>query len=121
MFELKGILTEKLKLQSGESAKGTWEKQTIVVEVTQDKYKKNIAMDAWNEKATDLSKLAIGTELKIGFDIDSREYNGKWYTNAKIVWVNVENEVSQKTSAKTEENFDDANGLSDDDINDLPF
>ena len=36
----------------------------------------------WNDKI-DYTFLQVGNELQLDFDIESRPYNGKWYTEAK--------------------------------------
>jgi len=37
----------------------------------------------WGDKANMLQNLSSGQEIKVFFDVESREYNGKWYTDVK--------------------------------------
>ena len=79
-MELTGKLIQKLPLQSGESRNGAWKKQEFIFEL-EGTYPRKVCVDFWNEKIN--SNLSEGSMLKVSFDIESREYNGKWYTNLK--------------------------------------
>ncbi|MEO7394973.1 MAG: DUF3127 domain-containing protein, partial [Chitinophagaceae bacterium] len=43
---------------------------------------KKICISIWGEKINE-SQLKIGSHLSISFDVESREYNGRWYTDVK--------------------------------------
>lgn len=81
-MEFAGKLTEILPEQTGQGKNGTWKKISFVLE-TQDQYPKKACFDAWSEKADQMKAMPIGSVLNVGFDIESREFNGKWYTNLK--------------------------------------
>lgn len=81
-LELTGKLIEILPEQSGEGRNGPWNKISFVVE-TQDQYPKKVCFDAWKERVDTVKGLKVGDIIRVGFDIESREFNGKWYTNAK--------------------------------------
>lgn len=70
-----------LPLQTGTGKNGTWKKQDIIVE-TEGQYPKKICISIWGDKI-DESKLQPGNMLRIDFDVESREYNGRWYTDCK--------------------------------------
>jgi hypothetical protein len=57
-------------------------KRTFVIEVQDGAFAKNIAMQFTNDKCGKLDGVAIGSTVEIKFNLESREYNGKWYTNA---------------------------------------
>lgn len=80
-MELTGTLVEVLPLQTGQGKNGTWKKQNIVVE-TEGQYPKKVCISIWGDKIDD-SQLRTGNKLTISFDIESREYNGRWYTDVK--------------------------------------
>jgi hypothetical protein len=41
-------------------------------------------MNVWGEdKVRDLEKYQIGDKVKVSFNISSREYNGRWYTDVR--------------------------------------
>lgn len=67
-----------LPIESGTSRNGnTWQKQYFVVE-TQDLYPKKICFQLFGDKVNNCP--AVGDEVKVSFEIESREYNGRWYT-----------------------------------------
>jgi len=74
-------LIQILPLQSGTGRNGEWKKQDIIVE-TEGQYPKKICVAIWGDKI-DESVLKINNMLDISFDVESREYNGRWYTDVK--------------------------------------
>ncbi|MBQ1780439.1 MAG: DUF3127 domain-containing protein [Bacteroidales bacterium] len=69
--------------QEGTSAKGAWKKQGAVFE-TRDNYPKTIAVSAFNGWADALANCQPNAAYDIKFDISSREWNGKWYTDIQV-------------------------------------
>jgi Domain of unknown function (DUF3127) len=92
-MQLTAKLIQLLPLQSGTGKNGPWKKQDIIVE-TDSSYPKKICISIWGDKI-DENKLKPGNQLAIDFDIESREYNGKWYTDVKAWKVEVANNTSQ--------------------------
>ncbi len=80
-MELTAKLIQLLPLQTGTGKNGQWKKQDIIVE-TDGTYPKKICISIWGDKINE-SVLKIGSQLAISFDVESREYNGKWYTDVK--------------------------------------
>jgi len=69
-------------VETGTGQKGVWKKRNIIVE-TQDQYPKKICLTAWNKVCDSLSMLSVGDELSVEANVESREYNKKWYTEIK--------------------------------------
>ncbi len=86
-MEIQAKLVEVLPLQTGEGKNGTWKKQNIVIE-TDSQYPKKICVTIWGDKI-DENQLKVGNELKVFFDLESREYNGRWYTDVKAWKIEV--------------------------------
>jgi Domain of unknown function (DUF3127) len=80
-MELTAKLIQLLPLQTGSGKNGQWKKQDIIVE-TDGQYPKKVCVSIWGDKINE-SVLKIGSQLSISFDVESREYNGKWYTDVK--------------------------------------
>lgn len=80
-MEIKGKVIQLLPLQTGEGKNGAWRKQEFVIE-TDAQYPKKICISAWGDKINE-SLLQIGNEINVSFDLESREYNGRWYTDVK--------------------------------------
>jgi hypothetical protein len=55
---------------------------TVIVE-TDGQYPKKVALKMFG-KVKDTFSLGIGDDIKAEIDVESREYNGKWYTDAKM-------------------------------------
>ncbi len=79
-MEVVGKIIEKLPAASGTSRAGNaWSKQEYVLE-TEEAYPKKIFFSFFGDKANQYP-LEVGQEVKLSFDIDSHEYNGRWFTN----------------------------------------
>ena len=81
-MQLKVKLIQLLPLQSGVGKNGEWKKQDIVAETTDSQYPKKICISIWGDKINS-SQLQVGNDLIVDFDIESREFNGRWYTDVK--------------------------------------
>lgn len=83
-MQIQGKLLRHLPTLTGVSKKNeTWQKDTFVIE-TNEQYPKKIAFDLFNKsKLADNLRKNIGKEIIAHIDIDSREFEGKWYTNIK--------------------------------------
>lgn len=83
-MDITGKIIAVLPTRSGTSAKGTqWSSQTAVIE-THDQYPKKVAFDVLGDKITEFN-LQVGEEVTVSFDINAREYNGKWW-NSVNAW-----------------------------------
>ena len=80
-MQITAKLIQLLPLQTGTGKNGEWKKQDVIVE-TEGQFPKKICISLWGDKA-DANLLKIGNSLSIQFDVESREYNGKWYTDVK--------------------------------------
>lgn len=82
-LELSGKLSQFLPEVSGTGKNGTtWAKRDFVIE-TIDNFPKKICLSAWGDKTSELTGIGIGEMIKVSFDVQSREYNGKWYTDLR--------------------------------------
>jgi hypothetical protein len=79
-FETKGKIVKILEPQTGTSKNGEWKKQDIVVE-TSEAYPKKICFSLWNDKLSQLEGVEVGDEVRVMFNVASREYNNKWYSD----------------------------------------
>jgi hypothetical protein len=80
-LELTGKITQVLPEKSGTSARGPWRKQEYVIEVPGD-YPKQVCFMVWGDRIDEFG-IREGQELTVSFDLESREYNGRWYTDVK--------------------------------------
>lgn len=79
-MEIEGKIILALPEQSGTSKAGNeWKKREYVLE-THESYPRKVHFDLFGQKA-DQYPLNVGDEIKLSFDINSREYNGRWFTS----------------------------------------
>ncbi|MDR0543150.1 MAG: DUF3127 domain-containing protein [Dysgonamonadaceae bacterium] len=79
-MQLTAKLAQILPVESGMGKNGEWKKQSIIVE-TEGQYPKKICITVWGDKIN--AQWQPGLSLTIDFDIESREFNGRWYTDVK--------------------------------------
>ena len=113
-MKLSAKLTQLLPIQTGTGKNGEWKKQDIIVE-TDSQYPKKVCISIWGDKI-DEQQLIVGNTLSIDFEIESREYSGRWYTDIKAWKIEV---ASQNTKSENKLDSIAPLDLSDDDL--LPF
>ncbi len=101
-MQLSARLIQVLPAQTGMGKNGEWKKQEIIVE-TDGQYPKKVCISVWGDKLNNVS-LELGAYLTIDFDVESREFNGRWYTDIKA-WK-VENSGNMATSQEVPGNAD---------------
>lgn len=124
-LEITGKVSQILPLESGEGKNGTWKKQYFVIEYMDGQYPKKVCIQLWGDKTDILKSLQPGTDVKVAFNVESREYNGRWYTDVKAWRVEVGGSASSSSSAPSaafaEPSYDNGAGSSGGNDNDLPF
>lgn len=82
-MEITGKLIQKLPVQSGVSTSGNnWSKAEFVIE-TIEQYPKKVCANLWGDRARALDQFQEGSLITVSFDLESREFNGRWYTDVK--------------------------------------
>lgn len=81
-LEIVGKLVSKLGQQTGQGKNGAWVKQEFIVE-TQEQYPRKVCISAWGDKVKDFENISIGEVVKVSINIESREFNGRWYTDVR--------------------------------------
>lgn len=77
-MELQGKCIVALPIESGTSKSGNaWQKRNFVIE-TAGQYPKKVCMQLFGDKVNECPN--VGEEVKVSFDAESREWNGKWFT-----------------------------------------
>lgn len=117
-MEITGKLLSKLPPVNGTSQKGEWTKQDIVIE-TAETYPKKICISFMKE-VEKIQAVQIGSTLTVHINIESREYNGKWYTNVNGWKFDVKSQP--ETQSHKSANFVEPDLTpSNDSVDDLPF
>ena len=83
-MEVQGKNIQKLPLQEGMSKAGNpWKKQVYILE-TFDSYPKKVAFDFFGDRINQYDALCdVGMSITRSYDIESREFNGRWYTDIR--------------------------------------
>ncbi|HEV7780330.1 MAG TPA: DUF3127 domain-containing protein [Chitinophagaceae bacterium] len=116
-MQLTAKLVQLLPLQTGTGKNGQWKKQDIIVE-TEGQYPKKVCVSIWGDKINE-SLLQPGSQLSISFDVESREYNGRWYTDVKAWKIEAAGTASADKAAPPGDEYFDGGEMENKD--DLPF
>lgn len=81
-MELIGKVARLGNLVSGTSARGPWSKQELIIE-TDEQYPKQVCVICWTNLVEEAKALAPGQMVKVQISVESREFNGKWYTDVR--------------------------------------
>jgi hypothetical protein len=81
-LDLTARLIKVLPEVTGQGRNGSWVKQEFVVE-TFDQYPKKVCLTAWGDKIGDLKRFALGDTVNVSLNLESREYNERWFTEAR--------------------------------------
>ena len=83
-LELEGRIARKFAPQTGTSARGAWSKQEFIFEYQEGQFPTQVCMNVWGEdKVRELDKYQVGDKVKVSFNLSSREYNSRWYTDVR--------------------------------------
>ena len=115
-MEITGKIIQLLDVITGESKNGEWKKQDVILE-TDAQYPKKVCISVWGDKI-DQFNLKEGEAVTISVNLESREFNNRWYTDVRA-W-----KVEKKTDVQEEgDGFlpDEAQGFGAPEPDDLPF
>lgn len=81
----RGRIIAKLPSITGQTASGKdWSKKDMVFE-TEGNYPKKICVTFFGEKEGQLTNLNEGDLVDVTFSVESREYNGKYFSNINAI------------------------------------
>jgi hypothetical protein len=119
-MEITGKIIQILPEETGEGRNGPWKKQNFILE-TQEQYPKKVCITVWGDKI-DLNSFGENSVVTASINVESREYNSRWYTDVKA-WriVNAQESPSAPPEYTNAPSSDEIPPEPADDINDLPF
>jgi hypothetical protein len=82
-MNISGKFVQLLPEIKGEGRNGPWTRQDFILE-TDEQYPKKVCISVWNNKV-DAKSLKAGDPVTMEITVESREYNGRWYTDVKAV------------------------------------
>lgn len=99
-MEIKGRIIAVMPVKQGTSKDGkAWASQEFVIE-TMEQYPKRCMFNVFGEDKLKQFNIQQGGEYLVKFDINAREYNGRWYNDVRAWKV----EPAQAEQAPAQEN-----------------
>ena len=81
-LEITGTIIQIQPLQEGTSKSGNaWKKQDCVLE-TDAQYPRKVCFNLFGDNV-DKFPVQVGQKVTVSIDIESREFNGRWYTDVR--------------------------------------
>lgn len=82
-MELAGKVIAVLEPRGGVSKNGNeWKVQEYVIE-THDQYPRRMCFDVFGADKIQQFNIQVGEELNVSFDIDAREWQGRWFNSIR--------------------------------------
>lgn len=134
-MEVSGKIIQVLPEQGGvgKTSGKEWKLQAYVLE-TQEQYPKKVHFEVFGEDRIKANPCQLDDLVTVSFDIESREFNGKWYTSIRAWKIQqgiveaaapsaapVAPAVAPTTTAAPQSNTAAFDAVATDDTTDLPF
>lgn len=98
-MDIVGKIIQVLPLQEGVGKTGNpWKVQSYVLE-TQEQYPRKVCFEIFGEDRIKNNMCNVDDVVTVSFDIESREYNGRWYTSIRAWRVQQGNMLAQNAAA----------------------
>ena len=86
-MQVNGKFVQNLPKSEGESQRGHWVRGGFVIEVG-DEYPRKIAFSIFGDDRVKMAEaISVGFPVQVTFSPESREYNGKWYTDLRATSI----------------------------------
>ncbi len=95
-MQITGKIIVILPMVTGIGKSGEWKKRDVVIE-TDSQYPRKVCIAFWGDKA-DAPAIQLDQVVNIDFDLDSKEYNGKWYTEVKAWRIELKDSEKDKST-----------------------
>ncbi|QRR02662.1 DUF3127 domain-containing protein [Dyadobacter sandarakinus] len=123
-MELTGTVIALLPEVNGQGKNGNWRKQEFILEIP-SQYPKKVCISLWGDRI-DQAGLRINDSVTASIDIESREYNSRWYTEVKAWKVEKAGSAastgnSGQAAGATGGGFPSVTTFTEDESDDLPF
>ena len=115
MQQIIGRLIEILPVVTGETQRGQWQRGGFVIGVGNE-YPKKVAFTTFGEDITIVTADMLNRTVQVTYRPESREFNGRWYTDLKATRAGVfqatqqgvpaQAPVTQQTAIPTDNEFD---------------
>ncbi|MBO2523235.1 MAG: hypothetical protein CW336_05165 [Bacteroidetes bacterium] len=93
-MEIVGKIVQLGTLTEGNSPRGPWKKQELIIE-TLEQFPKKVCLMCWGDRVNDANSFFVGQTIKAQIRIESREFNGKWYTDVTAFRLDIDQPTAQ--------------------------
>ena len=121
-MELTGTVIALLPEVTGQGKNGMWRKQEFILEIP-SQYPKKVCISLWGDKI-DQAGLQVNDSVTASIDVESREYNSRWYTEVKAWKVDKaggSSNAGAPSSNQGNSSLPPVTTFSEDESDDLPF
>ena len=94
-MEIIGKVVQLGTLTEGNSPRGPWKKQELIIE-TLEQFPKKVCLMCWGDRVNDANSFFVGQTIKAQIRIESREFNGKWYTDVTAFRLDLDQPTQQQ-------------------------
>ena len=99
-MDIVGKIIQVLPVQEGVSKTGNpWKVQSYVLE-TQEQYPRKVCFEIFGEERIKNNLCNIDDLVTVSFDIESREFNGRWYTSIRAWRVQQGDQTAAQPAAQ---------------------
>lgn len=109
--------------QKGTSKAGRpWQKKVFAIEFMEGTYTKHLAFEMFGEDRINNNPVRKGQTVTVSYDVESDEYNGRWYTTCsawRVAPFDPNKPTTQPVAAPV--SLSDAANANQGDNSDLPF
>ena len=106
-MQLTGTVASVSPMQTGTSSSGNeWKKNGFMLNYKDGEYEKSAYIQGFNKSADAIEPLKVGQTVTVDFNITSREYNGKFYTDCTAWKVQVSGEATPAPTPTPTDNLD---------------
>lgn len=105
-MQLSGTVKQVLPLEAGTSKSSgkDWQKQTFIISFKDGSYDKDLSITAMNDKTSLVPK--VGQNVTVDFNVSSREYQNRWYTDCQLWKCTVNGQQSSVPAPLNEQDGD---------------
>ena len=120
-MNIKGRVSQILKPEGGVSKGGReWSKREFVID-TEEQFSRKVCFTLFGDKTSLIDTIAVGEMVDVSFNLESREFNGKWYHNINAWKIDKPETALASGSAVPEYSMDEIPPETEDVSDDLPF
>ncbi len=121
-MEITGKIIAALEPRGGVSARtgNNWKMQEFVIE-THEQYPRKCMFSVFGEDRLREMNINVGDELTVFFDIEAREYNGRWYNDIRAWKVERAAQTAQAAPAPVADIPAPTAPAANEPVDDLPF